>query len=172
MWTKNSFSVHWDVSCGERLRCWITKKFGSYGEAAAAIGVTASNLSKYMGAKKEPSVEVLLRFQRENLSLDWVTTGRGPMELPNESNQVLLLMDGRVMLLEEAVDLLRADLSTRPQYLAPSPPTNPLPTEKGESVGYIGNLDGVLDYLARTTKEGSNQEEEGERKRDGDSVLL
>lgn len=43
-------------------------------------------------------------------------------------------------------------------------------TAHAESNG--GNLDGVLDYLARTTKEGSNQEEEGERKRDGDSVLL
>lgn len=169
MWAKNVHPVHWDASCGDRLRFWITKKFSSYGDAATAIGVTASNLSKYMGAKKEPSVEVLLRFQRENLSLDWVTTGRGSMELPKESNQILLLMDGRAMLFDEAVDLLRADLSARPKHLAP-PPTE-LP-EKVTPVGYVGNLDGVLDYLARTTKEGGNQEEEGERKRDGDSVLL
>lgn len=166
MRAKNVHTINWDSGCGDRLRHWVTKKFPSYGDAATVIGVTASNLSKYLGVKKEPSVEILLRFQRQGLSLDWVTTGHGSMELPSDATRMVLVMDGRAMMLEEAVDLIRTTLSARPA----------IRVEKREpeqaSVEYVGNIGGVLDYLERTTKERSKQERETEGKRDGDSVLL
>jgi transcriptional regulator with XRE-family HTH domain len=75
------FHIPCMTTFGERLRHWADTKFRTYGECAEAVGVSQGMLSKYMLGKQEPTLESLMKFAKAGVSVDWLLTGTGPMDV-------------------------------------------------------------------------------------------
>lgn len=71
------------MTIGQRLKRFIENVYGSQSHYAKITGITPTVLSRYIQEKNAPGVDVLLKFKKTGLSIDWLLDGQGSMLLPD-----------------------------------------------------------------------------------------
>ncbi|MEP7217333.1 MAG: helix-turn-helix transcriptional regulator [Bacteroidota bacterium] len=65
-----------DPTFGNRIREFAERRYGSINGFAQAIGVHPVQLSKYALNQSRPGTEILLRFHKAGMSIDWLLSGQ------------------------------------------------------------------------------------------------
>lgn len=111
----------------ERLRYWAETRFPTLGECANAIGVEASNLTKYMNGSRRPNMDVLERIAALGVSLDWLVNGEGEIETARGAESLpladqLQIIVEKVRAIERPSQQERKDQTLPPEF-QPADPT-------------------------------------------------
>lgn len=88
------------MTIGQRLKVFIDKLYGTQRSFAAEVGLSAPALNRYISGQVSPQIDVLIKFQKKGLSIDWLLTGTGTMyldifydEAPEDTTEDLQLTD-------------------------------------------------------------------------------
>jgi hypothetical protein len=65
-----------EPTIGGRIREFAERRYGSINGFAQAIGMHPVQLSKYALNQSRPGTEILLRFQKAGMSIDWLLSGQ------------------------------------------------------------------------------------------------
>ncbi len=80
------------MTIGTRLQKFIVHICGTQCKFAEKIEIAPAVLNRYISGKILPGAEVMLKFQKEGLSIDWLLSGKGKM-LIDDSPAVQKLRD-------------------------------------------------------------------------------
>lgn len=69
------------MTIGTRLQKFIIYVSGTQCKFAELIDISPAVLNRYISGKTLPGTEVMLKFQNEGLSIDWLLSGKGKMLL-------------------------------------------------------------------------------------------
>lgn len=86
------FSTHASIffmdTIGERLRHYATTKHKRIKIFEEKLGLAQGTLSHYISNNRQPGTEMLQKFREDGLSIDWLLTGEGEMEVPKKGDLV------------------------------------------------------------------------------------
>ena len=97
------------MTVGERIEQFAKACFGTAREFGEAIGMSSQQVSNYANNRTRPNADVMERFARVGMNLNWLLTGEGPMRAPTEDPGAAFRVDDETaMLLATAIENPRA----------------------------------------------------------------
>lgn len=75
------------MTIGERIKAFAVAKYGKLGVFGDAVGMNPQTLSLYANDKRKPGTEILVKFHAAGMSIDWLLTGKGPMDAKEAEEQ-------------------------------------------------------------------------------------
>lgn len=76
------------MTLGQRLKKFISERYGSQKIFADVTGISRVNLSKYIYGTSSPNANTLAKFKEAGLSIDWLIDGSGSMLILEEANEI------------------------------------------------------------------------------------
>lgn len=78
------------MTIGQRLKKFVDQIYKSHREFSDVIGITPQMLSRYIAGRVLPKADILIKFHKAGLSIDWLFSGRESMTIDkNNANKNL-----------------------------------------------------------------------------------